>query len=328
MTAWLARNAKEQRGTDMIVQGKRSWLRMVFSLRGSSLSTTWPRILAVTAFAASITWLEKVADIKGYSLTITPFTLIGLAMAIFLGFRNNESYARFWEGRTLWGRLVNVSRSFARQSLTLIVAKSGDDSDEVKAVQHRIVRITIAYVHAFRHHLRDSDPTKELTQYLSDEERAQLLRHRNKPIAILQQLGVVVQEAWQAGHIHDLHVPVLEQSLTEMTGVQGGCERIKGTPIPYTYNVLIHRIVAVYCFALPFGLLESVGVLTPVVVCLISYAFFGLDAIGDDVAQPFEKDENDLPLDAISRNIEINLLQLLGEEDLPEPIQPVDGVLL
>ena len=144
----------------------------------------------------------------------------------------------------------------------------------------------------------------------------------------MQRIGELIHEAWQAGHIHEYHVPVLEESLTEMTGVQGGCERIKGTPIPYTYNVLIHRIVAVYCLAMPFGLLETAGVLTPVVVCLISYAFFGLDAIGDDVEQPFERDDNDLPLDAISRTIEINLLQLLGEQDVPEPVRPINGVLL
>ena len=92
--------------------------------------------------------------------------------------------------------------------------------------------------------------------------------------------------------------------------------------------MLIHRIVAVYCLAMPFGLLETAGILTPVVVCLISYAFFGLDAIGDDVEQPFETDDNDLPLDAICRTIEINLLQLLGEQEIPKPIQPIDGVLL
>ena len=81
------------------------------------------------------------------------------------------------------------------------------------------------------------------------------------------------------------------------------------------------------CFAMPFGLVETIGVLTPVVVCLVSYAFFGLDAIGDDVEQPFEVDDNDLPLHAITRNIEINLLQLIGEKNVPDPIQPVKGVL-
>lgn len=311
----------------MIVLNKRGWLRMVFALRGSSLRTTWFRIAFVTAVATFITWLDTVAQIDRYSLTTTPFTLIGVAMAIFLGFRNNESYDRFWEGRTLWGRMVNVSRSFTRQNLTLIVPTSAEDAKQVEMLQRRLVRATIAYVHAFRHHLRDSDPSEELTEYLLAEDRDAALRHANVPIAILQRIGGLIQESWRKGQIHEMHLPVLEESLTEMTGVQGGCERIKATPIPYAYNVLIHRIVAVYCLALPFGLLDSVGKLMPVVVCLISYAFFGLDAIGDEIEQPFEKDDNDLPLDAISRTIEINLLQLLGEEDVPEPIRPVEGIL-
>ena len=116
--------------------------------------------------------------------------------------------------------------------------------------------------------------------------------------------------------------------MTEMLAVQGGCERIKSTPLPFTYNVLIHRIVAVYCLSMPLGLIESTGWMTPVAVCLISYALFGLDAIGDEVEQPFELDDNDLPLDGISRTIEINLLEMIGAEDIPEPLQPVKGLLL
>jgi putative membrane protein len=169
----------------MIVLDKRSWLRMVFALRGSSLRQTWPRIGAVTAFAILVTWLDAAVGIKGYSLTTTPFTLIGLAMAIFLGFRNNESYDRFWEGRTLWGRLVNVSRSFTRQTLTLIVPKSKSDSEQVDEIRRRLVRTTIAYVHALRHHLRDSDPNVELTTYLPKEDRAEVNKHTNVPVGVL-----------------------------------------------------------------------------------------------------------------------------------------------
>ncbi|MEM7206009.1 MAG: bestrophin family ion channel [Planctomycetota bacterium] len=128
--------------------------------------------------------------------------------------------------------------------------------------------------------------------------------------------------------MHDLHVGILEGSLGAMTDVQGRCERIKNTPIPFTYHVLLHRIVAVvFCLALPFGLFEIAGNLTPVVVCMISYAFFGLDSIGDEVEQPFETDDNDLPLAAICRTIEIDLLQMIREDAVQEPLQPVHGVL-
>lgn len=312
----------------MIVHDKRSWIRMVFAVRGSCLNLVFPRLLTVAIVSSVVTWIGIKYGFENYSLTTTPFTLIGLALAIFLGFRNNEAYDRFWEGRKLWGGMVNITRSFTRQTLTFIVAPTPDDGEEVAAIQSKLVHDTIAYVNAFRHHLRDTDPTHDLGNDLLHEHRSMVLRHKNVPLAILQTMGETIHRAWQAGYINTFHVPVLEESLTEMTALQGGCERIKLTPIPYTYNVLIHRIVAIYCLAMPFGLLETAGALTPVVVCLIAYAFFGLDAIGDDVEQPFETDDNDLPLEAISRTIEINLLQLLGEQNIPEPVQAVDGVLL
>ena len=116
--------------------------------------------------------------------------------------------------------------------------------------------------------------------------------------------------------------------MTTLTDLQGACERIKGTPIPFSYTTLIHRIVAFYCYGLPFGLVSSVGAFTPVVVVVVSYAFFGLDTVGDEIEQPFGTDANDLPLAAISRTIEVNLRQRLGETDLPPLLRPVDEILL
>ena len=311
----------------MIVLDKSSWLRMVFAFRGSSLGRTWRRILLVTTFAALLTWTPLRSIVAANTLTTTPFSLIGVSLAIFFGFRNNEAYDRFWEGRTLWGRMVNVTRSFTRQSQLLIHNDVTQDDDEVLALRRELVHMTIAYVHSFRHHLRGSDPGKELAQYLSSADHAGLDGQQNVPLAILQQISQRIRRAWLRGWINPYHLTVLEESLTEMTGVQGGCERIKATPIPFTYNVLIHRIVAIYTLALPFGLMDTVGAVTPVVVALVCYAFFGLDAIGDEIEQPFDLDRNDLPLDAMSRMIEINLLQMAGETSLPPAIEAVDGVL-
>ena len=135
--------------------------------------------------------------------------------------------------------------------------------------------------------------------------------------------------AHDRGWIHAYHLPVLEGSLTELAGVQGGCERIKATPIPFSYNILLHRIVFVYCFFLPFGLvsIEGLGPFTPAVVLMVSYAFFGLDAVGDEIENPFGEDDNDLPLSAITRMIEVNLRQRMGEEELPPLKKPVKRVL-
>jgi putative membrane protein len=120
----------------------------------------------------------------------------------------------------------------------------------------------------------------------------------------------------------------VDTQLSQLSHVLGGCERIQGTPIPYAYILLLHRTVHVYCFLLPFCLVPVLGWLTPVMVGVIAYTFFGLDALGDQIEDPFDLLPNDLPLDALCRSIEINLQSLIGDTDIPPPLQPRDFVLL
>jgi putative membrane protein len=317
----------------MIVKEPLPWIRMLLSVKGSSLPRTLPRILAVTIISIVVTAAELLFDQKGYTLTATPFTVIGLALGIYLGFRNNAAYDRFWEGRKLWGQLVNSSRSFARQTLSLIRphtsqgAVSAAEQQEVEACQQDLVRHAIAFVHALRHQLRDSDPFDDLSRFLPLEEIEELRWHRNVPFAVSMSMARRVRQAWDRGWISAYHLPVMEKTLAILTDIQGGCERIKNTPIPWAYTVLLHRLVAIYCLLLPFGIIDTTQWLTPVVVLLITHTFFGLDEIGDELEQPFGTEPQDLPLSAISRTIEVNLLQAIGEREIPDLLQPVDGVL-
>jgi putative membrane protein len=288
----------------MLVPKQVTWWRLVFKYRGSELPRTKGRIIGVAAVALVVTVLEARHDWHP-NLTPLPFTLVGIALGIFLGFRNNASYDRWWEGRKLWGALVNTTRSFARQTLTLVGPRgSGHEDAQVAALRRELVLRIVAFVHALRLSLRDVNDIGELAR------TAERLR-----------------AAYDRGWIHDVHLPVLEGSMTALTDIQGACERIKSTPIPFSYTTLIHRITAGYCYALPFGLVDSVGVLTPAVCVIVAYAFFGLDVVGDELEMPFGMDPNDLPLDAISRTIEVNLRQRIGDRDLPPPLQPVDEIL-
>jgi putative membrane protein len=307
-----------------------NWWRQIATFRGTAVTRVWPRLLVVTVLAG----VETLLHLHGYwslqGLTVVPFSLVAVALGIFLGFRNNTSYDRFWEGRKLWGQLVNTSRSFARQLQELVGPHTPEHgvTPEAAAIHRELVYRVVAYAHALRLHLRDQDDLDALRGLLPEGERQALCAQHNRPLAILHAIGGRVRDLWCQGHLHPVHVPVLEHSLATLTDIQGGCERIKNTPIPSSYTVLIHRIVAIYVFALPFGLVDTVGALTPVVVAIIGYAFFGLDAVGEEIEDPFGTDINDLPLSSLSRMIEINLRQLLGETELPEPLAPVDGVLL
>lgn len=308
----------------MWIEKRRSWLEMV-TLGGYALPKIWRRTLTVTAISIIVTVVYEEVPQLHYSLTAVPFTIVGLPLGIFLGFRNNTAYDRFWEGRKLWGALVNTSRSITRQIITL-VEPPGGPNEESRAFEKQIVRMIVAYVHALRLHLRDVPAKDTLAKILPSDEVDHVADDENVPLAILQRIGERFVDARRKNWIDNFHVPILEGSLTSLTDIQGACERIKSTPMPYSYTVLMHRIVAGYCTLLPFGLMESIKWATPAVVLVISYCFFGLDAIGDEIEQPFGFDTNDLPLDSISNTIERNLRKRIGDP-LPEKMKPTRGIL-
>lgn len=317
----------------MMVPKSVSWHRMVFKYHGTELPRTKWRILGVFLLSVVVTGIEIYFEEKQFDLHTIPFTLTGVALSIFLGFRNNAAYDRWWEGRKLWGAAVNTTRSFARQVLTLIGDVPGqttlDEAQraELKSLQKELVYRIIAWTHALRLALRDQDELVELAPFLSAAEIESLKTQSNKPYAISQGTAERIRTAYDRGWIHPMHLSTLEASLVSLTDIQGACERIKSTPIPYSYNTLIHRIVAVYCYGLPFGLVSDVGMMTPIVVLVVSYAFFGIDTVGDEIEQPFGTDPNDLPLTAISRTIEVNLRQRLEDEGIPPLLRPVNEIL-
>lgn len=314
----------------MLVQRKMDWWRVVFTFRGSTLARTWKRVLLATGVAAGITVVHEGLGLQLLTLTTTPFSLIGVALSIFLGFRNNASYDRYWEARKLWGRMINISRSWARQVHMLVVPAPGASEDEaaaIDALRDTLIHRQVAYVHGLRLHLRGATDWREIRDLLGPGEFATLADESNRPAAITHQTGLLLAEAWRAGRVHPLHLPTLEASLTTITDIQGGCERILATPVPFVYNVLMHRIVALYCIFLPFGLVDSLHWVTPLAVAGVAFAFYGLDSIGEEIEEPFGTDWNDLPLSTLTRMIEVNLRQRTHDSEIPKLLQPVDGVL-
>jgi ion channel-forming bestrophin family protein len=309
----------------MIVIERISWWRLIAVWRGSTMERVWPRLAIVMFVAIVITEIHEQTRVNLGVLTPLPFTIIGLALGVFLGFRNNTSYDRFWEGRKLWGELVNTTRSLARAVLLLVDAS--EQGARPTPRQRELVRLVAAFPHVFRQHLRNEVSQDEYAHLLGEADTDALTRAHHRPNALLDALARQVRLAWQAGGIDLFHVPVIEQGIATLTTVLGACERIRNTPIPISYTVLMHRIVASYVLFLPFGLLETTGVYTPLVVLLTAYAFLGLDAIGDELENPFGVDPNDLPLSALSRSIEIDLRAMLGETELPLPLAPRDRVL-
>lgn len=300
---------------------QRSLRLMLFTLRGSIVPVIWKRVAGMVLLALAVVLLERRLPHTGVALGAVPLTLMGLTLAIFLGFRNSVAYQRWWEARTLWGELLIVARNLARQTRGL------PDSLEPE-VQRRDVRRLIAFAHALRHRLRGTPPGEDVSRWLVPEEAAAVAVGVNAPNVLLGLIGAAIVRHRRDGRLDPIMLASMDAQVTRLSYVLGGCERIQGTPIPFAYILLLHRTVYMYCLLLPFCLVGSVGWVTPLMVGVLSYTFFGLDALGDQIENPFDRLPNDLPLDALCRSIEISLGELLGDRDLPQPLQPVDGVLL
>jgi len=306
----------------MIVRDRPSALQLLFTLRGSILPRIWTHLAVSTLLAVLVTWTDGRLGHHKLHFTTTPFTLMGLPLAIFLGFRNNAAYDRYWEGRKQWGELVLRSRSLARQCLSLVVPGAAQDDDP----HLRMIRRAIAYAHALRHRLRagasGGGPDAEVAPWLDPDEWQRVRALPNVPHALMLEMGADLGQCLRTGRLDACLAPSIDASLSALTAVAAACERIRGTPIPFSYTLLLHRTAYLYCFLLPFGLVDTIGYLTPLVSAIVAYTFFGLDALGDELEEPFRASDNGLPLDAMCRTIEIDLRMALGERDLPPPLLP------
>jgi len=311
----------------VIVRERPHGIQLFFALRGSVLPHIAWELATCTAVALLVTLTHGFVYQWKITLTTVPFSLIGLALAIFLGFRNNAAYDRYWEARKLWADLAHRSRSFARQAQTLLhfdAPATPEDHDDPRRL---LVLRTIAFAHALRHQLRGSAAQADLERLLGPAEAQAVRASRLGTDHLLRRMGDQLGVLLRARRLDAPVAAGLDLSLSALAAIAASCERIKHTPIPFPYTLLLHRTAWLYCFLLPFGLVDSVGFMTPFVVAIVAYTFFGLDALGDEIEEPFGLADNHLPLDALCREVEANLLETLGARELPPPLQPADGRL-
>ncbi len=295
---------------------------------------SWSRILRQVgrplcvffAVAVLVTLLEKRSHpFRAIPAPDITFSLLAAALGVLLGFRTNSAYSRWWEARQLWGRLVNSSRSLARQAVSF-TADSGRQI-EASPFARTLIRSQIAYAHALRCTLRNQAPWEDIERFVDADTVAVLKEQQNVPAALLHRMGQCIANAADSGIITEWRLQRMDIVLSELTDVQGGCERIKNTPMPRQYDQYPELFVMLYCLLLPTVLVQELGWLTPPVTVLGSFVLLVLNRIGKNLENPFENQVYDTPISALSRTIEINLLQALGEEQVPLPAQPVDGVL-
>ena len=287
----------------------------------------WRRAVAFSAAAAAVVIAHDYLYIDALQLPALPLAVVGGAIGIFVSFRTNSAYDRWWEGRKLWGRLINTSRHFTTQVLSYVPA----DDAQPAASRRELIRRHVAYVHTLRCQLRTQDALldRDVLAYLSDDERQQLKGLSNQNHALLVMQSQALTDMTNRGQIEERRLQSFDESLRHLLDIQGGCERIKKTPFPRGYLFIAERLVWYYSFLFPLALVESLGWFTVPINLLVTMSFALIAEAGRVLEDPFTLFYNGLPLTAMSKTIERNVLEALGETDLPEiPTVDAKGILM
>ncbi len=304
----------------MIVNPSASHLRLLFTLRGSILFEVVPQIVGVMAWSVLVVALHQWAPQWCPSFNGAALSLIGIALSVFMGFRNSISYERWWEGRRQFGSVLSNSRQFAREVCLV------DDADG--SARKRLVDLTIAFTQALIPHLRSGISAHKALARLSPADRDVYAASRNPPDALLRLITLDLAALRRAGRLGEISFQTLDRTIGELSTVQAACERLRSTPIPLVYRLLLYRTSYVFLLLLPFGYVDGHAWAAPVVAGLIAYAFFGLAALAAQLERPFDGHPNGLPIEALADTVEINLRESLGELDLPPLPEPKNHLLM
>jgi putative membrane protein len=289
----------------MIQYDSHRWSDHLFDVKGSLIPEIILRVLSCVAWATAVVAVDH--HLRPLAMPTTVHTLVGLALGLLLVFRTNSSYDRFWEGRRLWGNLVNESRNLARAAA---VHLRGDP-----VLLDHVIRWTAAFPYAVKNVLRGTEGLGPSAEGLPRAEREWVLRAEHPPLSIATRITARLVKARDKGLISDIILGMLDRNVQQLVDYLGGCERIHTTPLPYAYMVHLRRVLILYCFTLPFALVEPFGWLTVPATLGVAFTFFGIEEIGVEIENPFGQDLNDLALEDLCAKIAKNLLALSGRHD-------------
>jgi putative membrane protein len=285
----------------MIQYDAHKWTDHLFDIKGSMVREITGRVTLVVAWAAAVVAFHLY--VRPVAVPSTVHALVGVAIGLLLVIRTNASYERFWEGRKMWGGMVNESRNLARSSTAFMRDAPG--------AAEAIILWTVAFAYSSMHALRGSKGMGPMAERLPEAEVREALAAAHLPSAIALRISRLIDEARRRGHVSDYVAMTLDNNVQLLIDYVGACERIHKTPLPFAYVVHLRRALILYCVTLPFALIESYGWSTVIDTLLIAYILFGIEEIGVEIEDPFGEDDNDLPLEQICATIESNLLSVI-----------------
>jgi putative membrane protein len=319
----------------------------------------WKPVLFFLLYSSSVYVLHQFANLTYLSIPFLPITVIGTAVAFYIGFKNNSSYERLWEGRRIWGSYVNYSRAWGVQIIDYIYTGANNmiHKKELTVIHRELLYRHLAYINAVRSQLRrktvweehrteidilhkfnDFHTTHvetELKKFLHEDEAHRIAQYANPATQLLKIQSTRLRELHTKGLIDDFRHMELMKLITEFYNQQGACERIKSFPFPRQWAFFSSVFVWIFILLLPFGLITELikmgtaytWLVIPFTI-LIAWIFNTMEVIGDTSENPFENGINDVPMTAICRTIEIDLREMLGETNIPPRIQAIDHILL
>ncbi len=290
----------------MIKTKKRHWFRVALGWEHSVIPVIFPRVLLCAAFAVIVSVCHHFG--LKVSLPFTDSLIPDVVLGLLLVFRTNTAHERFWEGRKLWGGLVNVVRNLARQIWVAVIEKESVDREQKIA----ILRLLVAFAVATKLHLRGEQVNSELEELMSPSRYDKLKTMNNPPLEIAFWIADYIQEQYYRHRINIYQLSDLHKLLDTMVDILGGCERILKTPMPLGYAIHLKQLLLIYCLYLPFPIVKDLQWWTGPVVGLISFTVLGVEEIGSEIEEPFGHDPNDLPLDAICNTMRRNIEDLIA----------------
>ena len=287
----------------MISYNTKDWFTFIFRIhKADTFRTLFPIMLAIGLYSGVIGYLEveyfQLLD-NNYIKNITIMHgMLGFVISLLLVFRTNTAYDRWWEGRKLWGSLVNNSRNFAVK-LSVILEDEKDRNYFRKMIP--------SYASILHKHLNDDDTSKQLF----DDVDLEIDHHKHKPNQVAKMLFQKINDLYVSKKITGDQLIILNAEVASFTEICGACERIKNTPIPYSYSAFIKKFIFFYVMTLPFGYSLSLGYYVAPVVVFIFYVLASLELIAEEIEDPFGADENDLPTQKIAMNIKKHVEELI-----------------
>ncbi len=287
----------------MVTYNPKSWFTIIFQLHKYD---TFRQLLPTMAVLAVLTSVFCYVEIELLNLeftsTMAVHSLIGFVISLLLVFRTNTAYDRWWEGRKQWGALVNNTRNLSIKLSNIVP----EDQPE----RRQLFRVLITnYVFAMKEHLRNGVLPFEFENH-PDFDIDKTMERDHVPNAIAQQLYAQILLLKKDGLISEEQQIVLDNEFRALTDIIGACERIKKTPIPYSYSAFIKKFIFLYVMSLPFGVVRDFGYSTIFVVVFIFYILASLELIAEEIEDPFGTDANDLPTDTLAQTIQANLKEL------------------